>query len=529
MKEMDERYGHGCFRPCECFMTAQSVAPDGSITWRCIDNHKGNENNSMAWSVEVISLANPAFPAKIGCWFDRYAIDHGWAVEGYLWDMGSGTDDGLNAFRFCPNNRPAYQCRYVMNPVTHETFGFEIPGFSFGHGAAMYNYSRTPEMICDTARSLFAVPSKSYVDDICVPEPDFCRGQYDAASVLAFGYDGEGRSLIGALAYPDSGQGIIAAIAIEIGVIMSYKKHVPWAITDNAFVGVVTDFTRLTTDGEIELCVKPSTSEKVKRRISEVRAANACTPSTAGSLKGKSLWCLNYGGVGSVALHALSKRQYSRDGETALSPELDSSLCFLEALLGGKLPKLIVRARDSGEFPTLVLSDASWQEKDGYEFGLGYMAYIVYCPRARKIFFAWTEMPQDMLEFFHELRAKKQYICQGEIQAMHAPYTSNPLHIETGLELDFDWKGRDVLHLADNTAANSGVVSGGSRAPDMARIASAMRIRIAHLRIRLWVDFVKSEANFADDPSRENFTLLLEMGAIEVKFVMPPYREWGEQ
>ena len=90
-------------------------------------------------------------------------------------------------------------------------------------------------------------------------------------------------------------------------------------------------------------------------------------------------------------------------------------------------------------------------------------------------------------------------------------------------------KEGDVLHLADNTAANSGVVSGGSRAPDMARIASAMRIRIAHLRIRLWVDFVKSEANFADDPSRENFTLLLEMGAIEVKFVMPPYREWGEQ
>jgi len=120
--------------------------------------------------------------------------------------------------------------------------------------------------------------------------------------VLAFGHDGEGRSLIGALAYPDSGQGIIAAVAIEIGVIMSYKKHVPWAITDSAFVGVVTDFTRLTTHGEIELCVKQSTSEKVKRMISEVRVADHCTPAEAGSLKGKSLWCLNYGDVGSAAL-----------------------------------------------------------------------------------------------------------------------------------------------------------------------------------------------------------------------------------
>lgn len=92
----------------------------------------------MAWSLETISLANPAFPAKIGCWFDQYAIDHGWAEEGYDWDMGSGTDDGLNAFRFCPNNQPAYQCRYVVNPYTSEIFGFEIPGFSFGHTAAMF-------------------------------------------------------------------------------------------------------------------------------------------------------------------------------------------------------------------------------------------------------------------------------------------------------------------------------------------------------------------------------------------------------
>ena len=112
---------------------------------------------------------------------------------------------------------------------------------------------------------------------------------------------------------------------------------------------------------------------------------------------------------------------------------------------------------------------------------------------------------------------------------MHALYASNPLDIETGLELDFDWKARDVLHLADNIAANSGVVNEGSRAPDMARIACAMRIRIAHLGIRLWVDFVKSEANFADDPSRKTFVLLQEMGAIEVRFVQPPYREWGVQ
>ena len=145
MKEMEERYGRGRFRPCECFMTAQSIAPDGTITWRCIDNHKGNGDSFMAWAMEVISLVNPAFPAKICCWFDRYVIDQGWAEEGYEWDVGSGTDDGLNAFRFCPNGRPAYQCRYVMYPGTHAIFSFEISCFSFGHRVAMYSTRAPPK------------------------------------------------------------------------------------------------------------------------------------------------------------------------------------------------------------------------------------------------------------------------------------------------------------------------------------------------------------------------------------------------
>ena len=63
IKEMEERYGRSRFCPCKCFMTAQSIAPDGTIIWRCIDNHKGNGTIFVAWAMEVISLVNPAFPA----------------------------------------------------------------------------------------------------------------------------------------------------------------------------------------------------------------------------------------------------------------------------------------------------------------------------------------------------------------------------------------------------------------------------------------------------------------------------------
>ena len=56
----------------------------------------------------------------------------------------------------------------------------------------------------------------------------------------------------------------------------------------------------------------------------------------------------------------------------------------------------------------------------------------------------------------------------------------------------------------------------------MARIVSAMRIRLARLRVRLYVDFVKSEANLADDPSREHFDDLHALGAVEVLYSIPP-------
>ena len=112
---------------------------------------------------------------------------------------------------------------------------------------------------------------------------------------------------------------------------------------------------------------------------------------------------------------------------------------------------------------------------------------------------------------------------------MHAAYMPDPIIKRTGKPLGFDWAGRDVLHLADNQSANCGIVNGGTAQPDMARIVAAMRLRLARLRIRLWVDFVKSEANFADDPSRRKFDLLDRLGAIEVEYQMPPYQKWGEQ
>ena len=60
----------------------------------------------------------------------------------------------------------------------------------------------------------------------------------------------------------------------------------------------------------------------------------------------------------------------------------------------------------------------------------------------------------------------------------------------------------------------------------MAKIMSAMRVRQAHLHIRLWIEFVKSLANLSDDPSRNDYAGLEKEGAERIELVMPPYLTW---
>jgi hypothetical protein len=87
--------------------------------------------------------------------------------------------------------------------------------------------------------------------------------------------------------------------------------------------------------------------------------------------------------------------------------------------------------------------------------------------------------------------------------------------------------GRDVIHFGDNSAANAAAVKGYSAAPDMARIVSALRIQWLVLRVNVWVEYIRSKANWADDPSRGVVDRLEMMGAEKLEFVSPPYQDWS--
>jgi len=67
-------------------------------------------------------------------------------------------------------------------------------------------------------------------------------------------------------------------------------------------------------------------------------------------------------------------------------------------------------------------------------------------------------------------------------------------------------RGRKVLHWIDNSSAVAAAVKGYSKAVDSARIVHALHATMAGLGIRAWFEYVRTDANVSDKPSREDLS-----------------------
>jgi hypothetical protein len=131
-----------------------------------------------------------------------------------------------------------------------------------------------------------------------------------------------------------------------------------------------------------------------------------------------------------------------------------------------------------------------------------------------KIWYAAADVPDHILSELAAHRLQKNFIMALEEMAIAAPYFTP--------ELRQILSGRHVIHFADNQAANGAVIKGYSSAPDIALLISALHVRWAEDRVNVWIEFVKSEANLADDPSRGDFSFLEQIGATRLLFVFSP-------
>ena len=88
---------------------------------------------------------------------------------------------------------------------------------------------------------------------------------------------------------------------------------------------------------------------------------------------------------------------------------------------------------------------------------------------------------------------RKQQIGQVELVAAFAVYSSLPADM---------LRGRRVLHWIDNSSAVAALAKGYSSAIDSARIVHAAHATIAGLGADLWFEYVRTDANVSDEPSR---------------------------
>lgn len=75
---------------------------------------------------------------------------------------------------------------------------------------------------------------------------------------------------------------------------------------------------------------------------------------------------------------------------------------------------------------------------------------------------------------------------------------------------------RRVVIWSDNTGAQAAAGSGAARAFDHACLAHGLWVKIAQLRCLARVERVPTDENIADDPSRGEFGLLRQLGAVRI-------------
>ena len=121
---------------------------------------------------------------------------------------------------------------------------------------------------------------------------------------------------------------------------------------------------------------------------------------------------------------------------------------------------------------------------------------------------------------------RKTYIAELETLAAIAVYYTYP-HIIAG---------RKVNHFIDNTVAQSALVHGYARKPDLAKPVNIFYLQMMSLRASVYFDWVPSKDNVADLPSRFSFAEAayeisaygrLEKGPIPDELRVPSVAEWG--
>ena len=290
------------------------------------------------------------------------------------------------------------------------------------------------------------------------------------------------------------------------------RKGAPEGLHAAEYLGVETCFSRIQ-DGVVLMDVTRKRRLKLKSLVREIRDSGELRSGMAASLFGKARFALSpcFGSVGKACLQPIMEREYQRNA-TTMTQELRDSIEFID-FLTDNLPPTELPLLPSKMDPVVIFTDAEGKgRRKGEGVPSGHLGFVVYHPTHGRRY-ANASAPDDWVHLFDSVERRDTYIGQYELAAALTPLLSLP----------DDWlRGRPVELWIDNTGAVGALIKGYSGVPDCARIVNMFHFAAAKAGVQsLWIDYVPSESNPADIPSR-----LHEMNEAERIAALSELGEW---
>ena len=461
--------------PARIFPVAQA-----SGVRACIHALESGHNDATSLE-EALRCISPDWPARVAAAFAHFL---GW--DGAEWHMTVSTDDMVKAYWTFPSAEP----QFTVSAIRSANGGAEYYawfGFGFGFISAVNQFNRAPAWSTRVAQRIFAAPTAHYFDDLPTAEPEFARGTAKAAIWQ-----------------------VHRCLCLPLAAAKSVPPLGEPPRRSGVFLGVLSDFTALWATGVVYLSVPSERRQRVVGHILSALAAGSLAAGAAAKLAGKLVFVTGWawGRFGRAAMQPLFARAASKRSSASMSEPLRRALLFLAGLVA-VVPPREVRLRGTRR-RAYVWTDACWEPGSKRKAGIGIVIFLV---EERRWLYAECDCPDSVLARFV---LRRQYIGQLELLAAVAAYFTFP-------DILAD---REVLHAIDNTSAIAALIKGYSRAVDSVRIIHAFYAFNLGLSTSAWFEYVATDANIADLPSRGDFELLESLGAERRPCRLPPLDAW---
>ena len=471
----------------------------GEEIWklRCRDDFKCNGVNGVTWLLEHLVMPNFEFPARVASEFSELLDVRdktGTKRQREEEDPGLvlGLDDLFAAYRRIPNaDSRRFGIVGIYNLELEAVVWHAVKGLPFGLSSVPSIFNRVPALLCVLARNWCGVAVDQFVDDyICVDRDD--------SPITEHGRGGQ-------VLWSSSGQWALCRIHQLCGLDLepSKRKH---AGPKNVLLGVDGDLSGFKTLRQVQFRPTGRRCKSILRELRRCAKEKRLLPREAANLLGRLTFVLSsaYTSVGRAATQPLVDRAADRPEawtgkKWSWTTSMTHMLAFFEALFQD-LPPLSFDFRGKRKSKIVIYSDASI---DPDRNGLG---FIVFDQETNESWWCASPCPQELMEKWAE-PGENPWLMRELVGEKDKDTHINAMEL-LGL-LAVVWTlgpevltGRDVLMFCDNTAAMSATVHGYARSPNLAAISNTLHLALATLRCNLWVEWVPSDANCADVPSR---------------------------